>query len=330
MKNVFYYGWLGNSNLGDETLFYANKRLFRELKFVTQRTIWSRLYCPRACILGGGTYINEAARVESISRIQENMPFIVFGAGVQNPSFWGGMDGYVDTRQLWNAVLKKCFFVGVRGPHSAKTLSEQGFSEVKITGDPVLSLADEKVSYRSGRRIGLNFGYTDNRLWGGCDGLVYDKFRNLIVALDMAGYEVSLFSVCPADTSALSKIAGEFSFIKGVHIYYKYTPEVLNYFRGIDIFVGMKLHSVILAHCAYTPSLMIEYRPKCADYMASVDLIRLNVRCDKMEPNAELDLLEKLVAEGREHQDFLFEHIRAYRSIQTEMAGVISDFVKGI
>jgi polysaccharide pyruvyl transferase WcaK-like protein len=32
----------------------------------------------------------------------------------------------------------------------------------------------------------------------------------------------------------------------------------------------MKLHATVLATCALTPSIMLEYRPKCRDYMESI------------------------------------------------------------
>ena len=35
-----------------------------------------------------------------------------------------------------------------------------------------------------------------------------------------------------------------------------------------DVFVGMKLHSQILAICAGVPTLAIEYQPKTVDFMS--------------------------------------------------------------
>ena len=40
--------------------------------------------------------------------------------------------------------------------------------------------------------------------------------------------------------------------------------------RELTAFVGMKLHATALATCALTPSVMLEYRPKCRDYMQSI------------------------------------------------------------
>jgi hypothetical protein len=316
MKWVLYYGWLDHNNLGDEALFHANKQIFPRLRLVKYTSFLSRISPPTVCILGGGTYINEQVSVARIRAIQDKARFIIFGAGVQNPAFWSLMPGYVDARKEWNELLERSLFVGVRGPHSLKTLLSQGFHGAVQTGDPALYLAEEyRPKNRPGRRIGINFGDTSNCLWGADDAAVFKRFCDLLEALLHERYELSLFSTCPADTETLNRIGARFS-IKEVRIHYTYTSGVLDYFRSLDAFVGMKLHSIILAHCAYTPALMIEYRPKCADYMASMGLEEYNFRCDQFTVPEVLGALQRLLAEGKAHGDFLFRKIADYREIQ--------------
>ena len=40
---------------------------------------------------------------------------------------------------------------------------------------------------------------------------------------------------------------------------------------NVDIFIGMKLHAVVLAAAANVPAISLEYRPKCRDFCASID-----------------------------------------------------------
>lgn len=328
MRRIIYYGWLGHKNLGDEALFYVNRSIFRKANLVPYGSMLTRFIRPLACIVGGGTYINEYGSVTEIRQIQQSMPFIIFGAGVQNPSYWLTVPGYVDARKTWNEILERSPFVGVRGPLSLQILKDQGFHGAEIIGDPALSLRDEAVIYRTGRRIGLNFGFTDNNLWGHDDDAVYNELRNLVKTLHRLHYNISLFSTYPADTQSLVQMRKDLPEIEGLHIHYKYTPAVLRYFRNIDIFVGMKLHSVVLAHCAYTPSLMIEYRPKCADYMASMGLKEWTVRSDRIGTDNIIDILARLSEDIKNHQEHLFEKTRYFKALQKAKADEIMDYFR--
>jgi polysaccharide pyruvyl transferase WcaK-like protein len=44
----------------------------------------------------------------------------------------------------------------------------------------------------------------------------------------------------------------------------------------------MKLHATVLATCALTPSIMLEYRPKCRDYMQSIGQDRFTFKTDSL------------------------------------------------
>jgi len=50
----------------------------------------------------------------------------------------------------------------------------------------------------------------------------------------------------------------------------------------MKVFIGLKLHSVILATCAFVPSIMLEYQPKCLDYMLSINQRENCYRTDKL------------------------------------------------
>lgn len=328
MTRALYYGWLGNRNLGDETLFHVNQLLFDGISLYTRGSLLSRLFPLKACILGGGTYINEKGSAASFIEIQQKMPLLVFGAGVQNPAFWSSLPGYVDARGDWNRILEQCPFVTVRGPHSIRTLEEQGFRGASIAGDPVLSLAQPRPMAKGDVRIGVNFGSTQDLLWGQSDRKTLEFFNDLLRHLKTEGYRVSLFSVCPTDTETMRKT--EEARGLDMHVHYRYSGAVLNYFNKIDIFVGMKLHSVVLAHCAYTPSLMIEYRPKCADYMASMGLEAYNVRCDRAVAYDAASLVERMRQESGHHQEHLFQRITHYREIQENTVREMTRYLKGL
>src|SRR5205085_3462854 len=59
-----------------------------------------------------------------------------------------------------------------------------------------------------------------------------------------------------------------------IHHIYESGDEYLQRVREMTMFLGVKLHSVILAMCAGVPSVMIEYAPKCRDFMCSMGVDR--------------------------------------------------------
>ena len=311
-------------------MFSANQLLFPGFRFgsIGRRRLWGR--AAKACLLGGGTYVNDKESIEPIARIQRRMPFLLVGVGVQNPSYWSTTSDYVDTRAEWSRILQASPFVGVRGPHSLAVLHDQGYFGARIVGDPVLSLASRTVTPRNGRHVGINLGSTRNRLWGADDGAVYRVFRELASRLIREGFTVSFLAVCPEDTATLSQLRHELGAPIALHNHYVYTPAVASYFGSVDVFVGLKLHSVVLAHCAYVPSLMIEYRPKCADYMASLRLEAQTFRSDCLEADRLYEAIRDLRQNRGAHQEALFTGIAEMNELQRAFAQEITEYVRGL
>ena len=66
------------------------------------------------------------------------------------------------------------------------------------------------------------------------------------------------------------------------------------------LFVGIKLHAVALAMCANVPALMVEYRPKCLEFMNTMGMGRFVVRSDAITVAGLETLTETLNSEGQE------------------------------
>ena len=86
------------------------------------------------------------------------------------------------------------------------------------------------------------------------------------------GWEITFLPVWEDDLPYIEEAARRIN--KQVKIFRKYrsVPDTLRFMESRDVFIGEKLHSVALACCAYTPSIMLEYQPKCRDFMTSLDL----------------------------------------------------------
>ena len=98
--------------------------------------------------------------------------------------------------------------------------------------------------------------------------------------------------------------------------------------HDVDIFIGEKLHSVVLALCTYTPSIMISYAPKCDDFMESVNLHEYTIRTDQLDIERTLYMIESFEVDIPAYQQRIYEEINALKkkfiSSATELNGLLN------
>ncbi len=267
-------GWLGKKNLGDEALFSAYRALFPEINFVpfdggrvSQHVV---RYLPhlKSGILGGGTLIGQKPIWLEIPNAFLNLHsrLDVFGTGVEEPLFWNGES----TLDKWKILLERCGYIGVRGPRSAELLSEIGISNVEVVGDPVLTFAVKDVNLDFvPNSVGLNIGTSDGNVWGN-EPRICDEMAKFATIARKAGWKVEWFVVWPKDLEITLKAARASGTYEHIHTIFEDHEQFIEKARMLNAFIGMKLHATVLATCALTPSIMLEYRPKCRDYMDSI------------------------------------------------------------
>src|SRR5207244_2077591 len=70
-----------------------------------------------------------------------------------------------------------------------------------------------------------------------------------------------------------------------VRIFGNYSDRegLLDELAAQELFVGVKLHTVIAACCVSTPAIMIGYQPKCLDFMRTMDLEAYHIRSDRLD-----------------------------------------------
>ncbi len=325
---IGYIGWVGYGNLGDDALFVAFQKLFSDCvslpykettKIQTyERVVRKKVY--QAVSLGGGTLINNGSFYEIFRSAQKKgRPTFVFGAGVRSPSYWNRITGAKNSLAEWIECLHKAVFTGVRGPFSQELLERQGFNKAEVIGDLALSLAKPEVNRKPHeKRIGINIGVSNGLIWGGDEQAVLDLMTEFLNTMLDRNWQVTFFPVWHKDLPYIRKAASRLK--KPVKILKNYLSieNVFEYLDQCDIVIGEKLHSVILAMAAYTPSIMLEYRPKCADYMASMDLSEFNMRTDQLDLDKLIDLVEKLYADLDGYQDFIAQKVKRYKQLQQE------------
>lgn len=327
-KRALYYGWLGFRNLGDEALFYCIEEMFKDrLTFSTSGEL-DRLYFSEMALssfdvhfIGGGTLINRnETTIDTLLKYREKIPkAIALGTGVANEEFWQQFEDRRDRSNDWRDYLNSCLFVGVRGPDSLRYMQQLGVQKAVVTGDPVLYLGRDTIVKKNQRkRIGLNFGNTKSKLWGKSDQRVEDEMAALIRILLEKNWEVSFFNVYVDDTKTYynfverNGLNGKIRFFDASNCS---MATALAYFDTVDVFVGEKLHASVFAACTYTPFVMLEYRPKCLDFMRSITYEKYNIRTDKISADEIYCAVEELYQTSEDVQIYLQEKVLHHKNL---------------
>ena len=343
-KKALYIGYMGFGNLGDEALKEAIFDLFKtSILFSESRGLLMRSFEQLGLLkfeflfLGGGTLILRSEDVLKKISDKSIPKRIIFGTGVANDIFWKDVPGNYGNIKDWTDVLDRVLYLSVRGPISMQMLKAHNVrKEIQVIGDPVLYFTREisKPKSRS-KRLGVNigFGLSNNKkgfIWGRNEDAFFLDFLEFVRNMLSDGWQVEFIPVNKEDEALIDDLLVKNSLQKIVGVFRGYvsTQKTIDRMELFDVFVGQKLHATVLAYCANTPAVMVEYRPKCRDFMASIDMERFNVRTDQF--NAEIG--KKLVEEM--YNDLESIRIKGnkicldYRSKLIEAAQTVNKIIK--
>ena len=108
-------------------------------------------------------------------------------------------------------------------------------------------------------------------MWGDRDAFNATMGEFVAIATRQ-GWRITFFALMEDDNDIIREVARLGGIAKPRIIREYLDPDrYLARVRKMQAFIGMKLHSVILAMCAHVPSIMLEYRPKGLDFMESVE-----------------------------------------------------------
>ncbi len=335
-----YIGWLGHQNLGDEILFQAHKVLFPDVNLIPYNSVVLEPLCRLSRqrpyqfgILGGGTLIAQHHTwLTAVKHLQDRgIPMICLGTGVASPAFWSQGD---QTRsQLkhqpaelldWVEALSHFEYVGVRGPHSQRILADAGVQTATIVGDTALTLASDSMEADRGVKpgvVGVNVGYVRwDPMWGVPDRFL-DEVVKLIQVLCDSGRHVRLLPVWTLDVPSNQEIVRRVDRDRCTLTcaFDNYT-DYSNAVSECEVFMGQRLHSTVIACMNRIPSLMVEYRPKCRDFMASLGLEKYVLRTDTFAANSAKTLLDDLFAQAAAVAATMDQRIRRFKTVQAAAA----------
>jgi hypothetical protein len=315
-------------NFGDILVADAITALFPDLRFIDfglgYRTRWldalfglRRFY--RYCCIGGGTMVLAPAWLPGLQYVcSRTWPLFTMGTGVIDPEFVRGLygPGAMDDVSIaaWIECLERFRFVSVRGVESARILAEHGFSRATVVGDPALYFArDRMVPKWETKKIGVNVS-NYSHFWGHSQKATVRTLSNLIAWLAHEGWKVTLFPSMPEDQSLSLGIVGAIDSGQ-VKIFdgYSNRERLFDELAAQDLFVGVKLHTVIAACCVSTPAIMIGYQPKCLDFMRTMDLEAYHIRADRLDLDHLIAMIGTMAADLESVQERQFQSTQRYR-----------------
>ena len=195
---------------------------------------------------------------------------------------------------------------------SAEVLTNWGLDVPEVIGDPVVAFSKERLTNGLCVRntLGLNVAQTKGNIWGGNQNKLYEQFVFLARLARQNNWYVKWFVLWPKDLPIVKSISMASDTEQEVYKIYQDYNIYLGLVDRLDVFVGMRLHSVALATCVYVPSIMVEYQPKCRDYMTSIGQEQAVIRADRFKAG---DVWEMICDFSRRRNDVslsLFQAIR--------------------
>jgi hypothetical protein len=283
-------------NFGDILVSDAIAAMYSPLHLVdcgrSRKTSWLdslvglRRFFRYSC-LGGGTLVLAPTWLPSVEFVTaRTTPLFTMGTGVIDPEFVRGLLGDAVISEScvegWIECLERFRWVSVRGVESQRVLAECGFHRAEVVGDPALYYAWERVLPKAGnRRIGVNVS-NYSYFWGNSQDATTRTLTDLIAWLDREGWKVTIFPSMPEDRVLSRSILGTIDSERIGIVDYSDREALLDELAAQDLFVGVKLHTVIAACCVHTPAIMIGYQPKCLDFMRTMGLESNYIRADHL------------------------------------------------
>jgi hypothetical protein len=334
-----YLGWDGSGNMGDVAIREVHNGFFGDRllslpcnpRQLPQWVVHPRTWAPHRVhlLLGGGTVIGRRhwrSMLDGNRFLAWARPWYMLGAGVEDPSFQGIDSGSANNElQRWPEVLKRFDRVTVRGPRSAELLDAVGVS-AEVVGDPGLLCTTPRTSAVSNGAVGVSLGFGSD-LWGHNQQQVNE---NVAKALSMANLRRALPTIrviavnrVDVESARELKVRLEDCGLRSELVVALTPREFLSSIEACSILLGERLHSVVLAAARGVPTIMIEYQPKCRDFMASIGREEWCFRTDRLFPEELADATLSLMNRLDEETELVSRRVSEFQTILRDHANAI-------
>lgn len=316
MKNTInYVGWVvANYNLGDEALYKINQDIFTTYNYnVSRITDPRRQKHTQTTLVSGGTCLPSI-----VMSMRPTKYTYVLGTGVLDPSFYGPFEPELIARfKLLHPRL-----IGVRGNGSKVRLRSWGIDS-EVIGDIGLFLKPTKVMGKS-NKIAINIGAGSPKFSWGDRNLILAELEKVCRVLKDDGYELILIPFWKnnmEDVENLSKRTGVKVFENWMDV-----EATINLISTCRIFIGEKLHSLVLSAAANTPFIGLAYCPEHFDFVDSVGFSEFTMPNTEIKAEKIIALFHELINNYEKIQENLSSRVKEYRDSQRKFIDrIISD-----
>ncbi len=321
MKNIVISGYYGFNNLGDEAVLAGITSLLKNKKEELKITVLSanpqktaQLYEVNAVsrtslvqilaalaeadlfISGGGSLLQDVTGSFSVPYYlglawlakMQNTKTVYYAQGAGPLNKWW-------SQKLTALTLNRFELLGVRDQSSKKLLEEIGVKkEIELTVDPVFALYDPLNNVRQQIKGKIEVGISV-RPWS------VDYISELAAGLNYFARDKNVkFILFPMHQGADEKISRELKNSLKAESEICELPsgpeEALKEFSQLDLFVGVRLHSLIFSLLNQIPLLALSYDPKIEGLMTELDYLPL-IKLEDLEAEKAADELEAVFAE---------------------------------
>lgn len=311
MKKIVLSGYYGFNNAGDEAVLYAIISSLKKLNEKIEITVLSnnpeqtaKLYNVKAVnrwkvghifnaiknsdllLSGGGSLLQDVTSKNGILyylgviffvKILKK-PVLVYSQGI-------GPINLNRNRKLTALLLNGVKCITVRDAGSKKDLEEMGVKrEILVSADPVLGISSDEINVEKGRELlqRVNVNINDGKIMGisirpwKIDEAGIKDLAKACDSLAQSGWQIVFIPMhFPEDIQASREVAKR---MKEKYFLLKenYTPaEALSIYKAVDMVMGVRLHSLIMAAVVEKPFVAISYDPKVNRFMELIGIRRV-------------------------------------------------------
>jgi hypothetical protein len=327
-----YLGFTQGRNLGDDACRDAASELMAPFTLVdwnkARIVLPKKLSVQERCsglMLGGGTLIGRYQWLDELKNMQCRLGGNMFsiGVGVEDPD--SGDWHLTSQRELerWVPTLLDMDYLSVRGERSAEILRGLGVGAI-VSGDIALGLHPRPAEPRE-RILGICMASPTDGMWGGTVESALDTVVGLSRRLIREGWMIHLYLIYRrADGAITRELMRRIDNADSVRaISPTSTDDYLNHVGEATVFIGMRLHSVVLASVAAVPSVALAYRPKCEEFMESIGRSKWSVRTSALDGLQLMSMLEEISNRRDVHSAAISSAVSERRTILLKSASEV-------
>lgn len=191
---------------------------------------------------------------------------------------------------------------------------------INILFDPALYLQQKLQPKSKTKTIGVNFCNIIDRVYGFDQNKVEKFATELLYKLLDSQWNIVLYPTTSNDIPYMQHFLPQ-KILKEIRIF-NYSSDIhkmLQFYDTIDVFLGMRLHSIIFSSLRATPFYAIEYEQKTSDFLQSVKIESQSCRTDNLNVENVFVQIELMYNSLEQEQNNLYKKIADAKILQLDM-----------